>query len=279
MKPWVNKHACIPGWWPHLVGLWLTIGLATGFGNRLMPLKPKPPVYVLIHGGFHGAWCWQKLRPTLENHGQVITPDLAGSGKEQAHFVKQVGDWLSRQAQPVILVGHSSGGMVITELANRYPQKIRALVYLAAFLLPPGQSPPQIIAQDTASLLPKALQIDSITHRVKVNPIQAKRVFYGDCADSIANWAIAQLTTEPQVPRSSLPTGQAVAHRRMATQYPPRFYIETRQDCALGVAAQRRMYQRLPCRKVYSLPTSHSPFLSQPRKLAAILVAIHKQVQ
>jgi pimeloyl-ACP methyl ester carboxylesterase len=214
----------------------------------------------------------------LKQHCQVFTPDLAGSGKEHGDFVQLVGNVLMNQSQPVILVGHSSGGIVISELAKQYPEKIKALVYLSAFLLPQGQSPPEVIQEDKASLLPEALVADTLTGRVRVKKEMAKAVFYHDCSDSIANWAIARLTSEPQVPSSS-PEPASMPTHSTGRISPPRFYIETLQDRALSITTQRRMYQKLPCQKVYSLPGSHSPFFSQPEKLTAILLDIHQQVK
>ncbi|GAB3915202.1 alpha/beta fold hydrolase [Larkinella knui] len=238
------------------------------------------PVFLFIHGGFHGAWCWNKLLPHLQPHArQVLTPDFAGSGKEHGELIQSLSRLVEKQAQPVILVGHSSGGMIITELAQRYPEKIQAMVYLAAFLLPENISPPEIMRQDKTSLLPQALQVDPDTHRVSVNPQMAKEVFYADCTDEVGAWAVAHLTSEPQVPQSTSSSSNENSNQLEVKSTPPRFYIETQLDRALSIDIQRQMYQRLPCQKIYSMRTSHSPFLSQPEELTKILLAIHKQVK
>ncbi len=137
--------------------------------------KPVPDTFVLVHGGFHGAWCWYKLQLLLEQKGfQVLTPDHTGSGKAFYNYRDSIGTILEKQQQPVILVGHSSGGMVISELAKRYPAKIKGLVYLSAFLLPEGMSPPEIMKDDTISMMSSALIVDQQRGTVSVDRHKAR---------------------------------------------------------------------------------------------------------
>jgi len=107
--------------------------------------------YVLVHGAWGGSFGWRKVRPLLQRAGhEVYTPSLTGLG-ERAHLATpQVN--LSTHIQDVynaiwyedlsdiILIGHSYGGMVVSGVADRLPQRIRDLVYLDAFLPADGQS-------------------------------------------------------------------------------------------------------------------------------------------
>lgn len=235
--------------------------------------------YVLIHGGWHGAWCWDKVVPLLRQAGQrVVVPDLPGHGQDQTpvtarpyeRYVPRVCDILDAQTEPVILVGHSSGGVIISDAAEQRPERIGVLVYLAAFLLPGSVAPPAIMQDDTESLLPTSLLVDQERQTVTVKREYAKQVFYADCAAADATWAISQLVPEPLIPRmaAASPTTRANVERV------PRVYIETLADRTLGPTTQKKMYTALPCQKVYSLPTSHSPFLSAPEQLAACLLDI-----
>lgn len=109
------------------------------------------PAAVLIHGGFHGGWCWDKVRPLLEDDGWSIdSPSLTGSG-EKAHLaspqislsthVQDVVDLIvSKDLTDVTLCGHSSAGMVITGVAEAIPERLRTLVYLDALIPRNGES-------------------------------------------------------------------------------------------------------------------------------------------
>jgi pimeloyl-ACP methyl ester carboxylesterase len=100
--------------------------------------------YVLIHGAWHGGWCWSKVAPLLTQKGHtVFTPDLPGHGVDKTpvseitlrKYSDSVVDVIDLQPGPVVLVGHSMGGLVISEVAERRPAKIESLVYVCAFLL------------------------------------------------------------------------------------------------------------------------------------------------
>ncbi|MGB6009548.1 alpha/beta fold hydrolase [Castellaniella sp.] len=113
-------------------------------------MSPPHP-YVLVHGAWHGAWCWSAVAERLRRAGRrVDTPTLPGLG-ERSHllgpditldtFIRDVERYLTEEdLREVVLVGHSFGGLVISGVADRLPGRIRRLVYLDAFLLPPGQS-------------------------------------------------------------------------------------------------------------------------------------------
>lgn len=251
----------------------LVLFLCTCSFNGSNKYRKSADTYVLIHGGFHSAWCWDKLKPLLEKRGfHVVTPSYRVGGKEFFSYADSIGAWLTTRQQPVILLGHSSGGMVISELAKRYPDKIKGLVYLSAFLLPEGMSPPQILKGDSQSIMQSSLIIDEQNQVMRVDKNKAKRLFYEDCDDATAHWAIKQLRAEPLVPHSV--GDQTLQEDTSAATFMRRFYIETLDDRALGIASQRKMQALMPCEKVYTLKSGHSPFLSQPDSLAAILAEI-----
>jgi pimeloyl-ACP methyl ester carboxylesterase len=101
--------------------------------------------FVLVHGGWHGGWCWRRLTPLLRQAGhEVFTPSLTGLG-DRAHLarpdidlelhVQDIVTLLEMESlEDLVLVGHSYGGMVVTGVADRAPQRIRRLVYLDAFV-------------------------------------------------------------------------------------------------------------------------------------------------
>jgi pimeloyl-ACP methyl ester carboxylesterase len=240
--------------------------------------------YVLIHGDWHGGWCWKKVVPFLEQAGhRVLAPDLPGHGQDTTPLsavnlqliFQRLNDLLDGAGEPVILVGHSSGGMLISDLARQRPERVKELVYLSAFLLPPGVWPRTLAKEDTESILSSSLLRDEERRVVMVKPEAAWAVFYADCTDEDAAWATSLLVPEPlRTPAPQEEASQLPASMEAETNTIPRFYIECLQDRALGPATQKKMYTALPCRKVYSLPTSHSPFISAPEQLATCLLDV-----
>ena len=105
--------------------------------------------FVLVHGAWHGAWCWERIIPLLEASGhRVIAPDLPGMGLDRtslaevsldgwARFVAKI---VEAESDRVVLVGHSRGGVVISQAAEYVPDRIATLVYLTAFLVPNGKT-------------------------------------------------------------------------------------------------------------------------------------------
>jgi pimeloyl-ACP methyl ester carboxylesterase len=186
-------------------------------------------------------------------------------------YVPRVCEVLGSLEDLAIVVGHSSGGMVISEAARRRSERIRALVYLSAFLLPMGKTPRDVMKMDSESTLQACLEIDLEKGVSVVKAECARSVFYEDCSDEDAQWAISRLQPEPLI-RPGPSTFEA-ANGESLTRI-PRFYIECLRDKALGPRTQRWMYTESPCDAVYSLPTSHSPFLSAPAALSQYLLEI-----
>ncbi|HEU5431436.1 MAG TPA: alpha/beta hydrolase family protein, partial [Thermomicrobiales bacterium] len=213
--------------------------------------------FLLIHGGWHGAWCWDALAPVLRRAGhRVLAPDLPGHGVDAAppspdlpaRYAPFVAELLRTQAEPVILVGHSSGGMIASAATAFAPERVAAVVYLAAFLLPPGAAPPEAIHEDDGSLLRDALIVDPAAGVTIVRPEAAPAVFYADCPPALAAWATARLQPEPIVHRAAPAPARAEAPPPATAPAIPRYFIETLEDRALPLPAQRRMTAAMPCR-------------------------------
>src|SRR5450759_3496618 len=112
------------------------MGFLNGVGRRSRNTKRSKTMstYVLIHGSWHGAWCWYKIIPILEQAGhKAIALDLPGHGRDwtaardvsMQSYVESFCNILDAQPEPVILVGHSRGGIVISQAAEHRPEKIR----------------------------------------------------------------------------------------------------------------------------------------------------------
>ena len=104
---------------------------------------------VLVHGSFHGAWCWEYLIPLLEARGhRVVAPNLPASGGDPAPFenanlvtyATRIAAAIDELSGPVMLVGHSMGGIVCSQVAEWRPERIAAVVYVVGLLLRPGET-------------------------------------------------------------------------------------------------------------------------------------------
>jgi len=238
--------------------------------------------FVLIHGAWHGGWCWDLVASELKTRDhRVVAPDLPGLGRDRtplkdvslASWADHVANLVRSQGEKVVLVGHSRGGLVISEVAERCPEAISSLVYLAAFLVPNGKTlqdmlalgEPREVAKDAVSMQPDGISSVIPIHRVG-------SIFYNTTSPELQARAANQLTPEPMM---SFVTPVQVSNDRFGRV--KRAYIECLQDNAIPIELQRTMQAFLPCSPVVTLDSDHSPFYSQPSQLADALVSIATQ--
>lgn len=235
---------------------------------------------VLIHGAWHGGWCWDLLAAELADH-TVAAPNLPGHGGDPlpvtqvtlARYVERVVATVRTQAErhgPVTLVGHSMGGIVISQaaevLARDYPGTLSGLIYLAAFLIPDGTCLLDANVDDPESLLRENRVLNEARTQMTIRAEGAAETFYGDCSDDLVRWAVERL-----VPQSLSPLTTPLALSDAHWGSLPRAYIQCLRDRALGPQLQARLVEGLPCKRLVALESSHSPFFSMPARLAAVL--------
>ena len=234
--------------------------------------------FVLIHGAMHGGWCWDKVVPLLKKEGhKVIAPDLPGSGADRTpikdislkSYTDTVCKILDAQPEPVILAGHSLGGVTITQTAEYKPDKIRVLVYLAALLLQSSQTAPQALEGDTESLFAenRVMAEDGSSFTAKEEAV--RDIFYGKCSDEDVKRAKTLLRPQAAAPGMTAVNTTAENFGRV-----PRVYIQCLRDKALSPSRQKRMYTALPCERVLTMDMDHSPFFSAPEELVAHLTSL-----
>lgn len=224
--------------------------------------------FLLVHGAWHGAWCWERVVAALEAGGdRAVALDLPGHGDDPtppgevglAMYASAVRAAARAAGEPVIAVGHSMGGMVITQAAHDEPELFSLLVYLAAFVPLDGERLTDLGARDRDSLIPGA--IERIPDALAIRTEHAAEVFYADCPDEVARDAARRLRPNPARPMIepvSLPGEIPV----------PRVYVACDRDRAVSPSFQRELAGRVPMRRVVTMATSHSPFLSAPEDLA-----------
>lgn len=157
----------------HFLGASVAIGAAltttATSAAKVEAKKNRAATYVLVHGAWHGGWCWKHTKALLEQSGhRVFAPTLTGMG-ERHHLssasidlnthIRDVAAIIeSEELSHVILVGHSYGGYIVAGVANLMPEKIAHIVYLDAMLPMPGKAaretwPPELVAQTEKTLI------------------------------------------------------------------------------------------------------------------------------
>ncbi len=149
--------------------------------------------FLLIHGAFSGGWTWGKVVPFLEKEGyNVIAPDMPGHGEKRGmapeqvtmqSYIDTISDILDKQPEQVILVGHSMGGMVISQVAEHRPAKIKRLIYVCAFLLKNGES---LHSRGGGHHSPLAASYEVF-----------KELMCADCSDADAKWVRSLMVPPP----------------------------------------------------------------------------------
>jgi len=232
--------------------------------------------FILIHGSWHSAWNWHKVIPLIEKAGhEAIAIDLPGMGRDKTPIqevkmkttVEKICQVIDSVPGKVILVGHSKNGIMISQAAEYRSDKIEKLVYLAAYLIPNGKTQKEYSMLDTGGWLRSYVTQHPETNSHTLQSTIFKEGLYHDCADEITDLAKVLLSNEPV---ESAITPLQLSEENFGRI--PRFYIECTEDRAVTPFIQRKMHTETPCEKVYSLPTSHSPFFSKPKELVNILL-------
>ena len=274
------------------------------------------PAFLFIHGAWHGAWTWNKVIPLLAASGYAaIAIDLPRDGlnaKFPAAFYQRPIDPEAYGTEPspiaassqddandaaltavdqavamgngkVVVVGHSLGGTTITHVAELAPEKLHAVVYLSAVLLPNGTTPGEMLFSEpmSTSLVPTLLLGDpEVIGAMRIDPLSsdseyaagAKQAFYGDVDDETVKATMKLLSCDEPASVLGVPSPVTAENFGSVTRH----YIRLTQDLAVTLAAQDAGIAGIDAVMpnptiVHTMETSHSPFLSDPQELADIL--------
>ncbi len=229
--------------------------------------------YLLVHGAWGGAWEFKATLDGLRRLGhRAHAVDLPGHGQNNAPipgvtmdtYVQTVIDEAEALTGPIVLVGHSLGGAIISQVAERIPDKIERLVYVAAILPQHGETPMDLMQSDADGQLLPRLEFSEDGTYVTVGPDAVKGVLLHD-------------VHEPERLESFLPhfaMRQATAPFLFAAQLSQtRFgsvaktYVRASLDKVLSTSLQDRMLSHWNVDQVLTLESGHFPLMSVPESL------------
>ncbi len=241
-------------------------------------IDPRMNRYLLLHGSWHGAWCWFKVAPRLREHGEVLVPDLPGRGRSPAwapsvtlgRMVRAVAPVL-RADDPITIVVHSRYGVLATALAEAYPDAVRRVVYLASYLLPSGRRASDCFAADRDSFLRPHVTVSRVGLWDRLAPEAYVEGLYGDCSRDDVELASRLLCREPSLPALARVGTSDARFGRV-----PKAYVRLTRDRAVSPRPQDRMIEAAGVDRVESIDASHSAYFSRPDALVAAIRSLDR---
>lgn len=224
------------------------------------------PSFLLVHGGAHGAWCWDRVVPLLTRDRRVehvLAVDLPGHGRRldampqsdislDDYVDSVVADILAANLQDIVLVGHSLAGITIPHVAARIPARIRRLVYLSTTNPALGRS--VLDEMQTNPLSPISRGIDTTA------------AFCSDLDAATTDWLRGRLGPQPMGPM------EAKATRVAGPPEIPSTYVLLENDEVLPPAYQLEHARRIGVDEIVRMAAGHSAFASRPQELAELLL-------
>jgi pimeloyl-ACP methyl ester carboxylesterase len=258
-----------------VVILCATLGCSSSSDGEL---APPAKTFVLVHGSWMGAWCWDDVAAGLRAKGEtVVTVELPAHGADTTPlpgatldaYVAKVGAAVDAAEGPVILVGHSMAGMVVTQVAENKTDKIAKLVYLAAYLPKDGQTLFDLAMTDADSHSGMNVVLDMTDGLAKIPSDDLQDDFLADGSPAELATLQAHYRDEPLAPFVT-PVHTTVANWGRL----PKVYVYTKEDHAVSYTLQQRMTAGVTFVSTATLDTSHAPFLSQPALVTSTLLGL-----
>ena len=225
---------------------------------------------MLVHGAWHGGWCWHRVGDRLRRAGhRVFAPTLTGVGERrhllsaavdlETHIRDVLGVLEAEELEEVVLVGHSYAGLVISGAAARAKERLRQLVYLDAVLVEAGQSWADASAPEVAQARRSGA---TVTNGVKTIPPPDPQIYgFADPADT--EWVRRRLTPHPFAPfEQEARVGSGV----------PRLYVDCTHPPIAGLAVMKERYRGRRDWPFVEMKTGHDAMLSAPEELTRLLL-------
>ena len=233
---------------------------------------PAVTTICLVHGAFHGGWCWIRVVHELRDRGyNTVAPDLPCDDPDAglAVYARAVEAEIdaahaTHPDDDLVLVGHSLGSLTVPLVASRRP--VRRMVFLCSVPTGPGPA----IAEDLAGMVtPEFLAAPRFWNKDGLEMLSnqaARELFFHDCPESVACWAVAML--RPQAPRPKSEPSPLTAW----PDVPMSVILATDDRAANTTWAIAEARRRLGGEEPVLIEGGHSPFLSRPTQLADLLV-------
>ena len=225
--------------------------------------------FALVHGAWYGAWCWERVAPELETGGdRVVAVDLPSDDATATFetYAEVVVRALEAEGEEVVLVGHSLAGLAIPLVAARRP--VSRLVYLCALVPVPGRSFAEQLSIEPDTMLPEyraGMSEPDDEGRTRWEDEEvARNVLYADCGEGDARAAFERLRPQAQTPYAEPCPIEAFPST-------PCTYVVCGEDRIVNPDRSRSIARERLDAELIELPGSHSPFLSRPDELAAVL--------
>jgi pimeloyl-ACP methyl ester carboxylesterase len=237
----------------------------------------RPRTFILVHGAWHGGWCWSRVAQRLRAAGHVVhAPTLTGLGERRhlistlvnldTHVADVVNLMEAEELNDVVLVGHSYAGIIISGVADVAASRLRHLVYLDALLLESGRSifstfPPAVVEQRMKTIRETGAGVGAVA----AFPPSAFGV--KDPAD--AEWVARRMIPQPvgtylQPLLLKAPVGNGVA----------KTYIDCTLDPMANLAAGKTVIRADPNWAIRALATGHDAMVTAPGPLSDMLISI-----
>ncbi|MEX0695368.1 MAG: alpha/beta fold hydrolase [Rhodospirillales bacterium] len=235
-------------------------------------------MFILVHGAYHSAWCWQPLITRLQAAGhKTVAPDLPGHGhiddwigdQDMTQYTDAIVKALDAAASPITLVGHSMSGAVVAAAAEKRPDRVDHLVFLAAYIPVDGECVGDVVKADPASHV-QASRIDvGGISAIALKTGSLNNAFYNDADAEQLAWVEDRVQLQSATPfRTPIRLSAGNFGRIGKTA------IICLKDRAISPPHQRWMAERAGCHAIVDLDSGHSPFVTAPDQLCDTLTRL-----
>jgi len=231
------------------------------------------PTIVLVHGALETSDVWGHVIAKLHQDGfkvrNVGLPGRRGNELPMSNvsldlYQQTVAKAIAGEVHPVVLVGHGSGGITISAEAEAEPQKIKTLVYVAAYIPQNGDSLLKLATRDKGSKLGTILMVNKEKGFVAVPPAVGGALFASDASPAIQRIVASGIVNEPLAPLATPVTLTADRFRRVN-----KVVIHTLRDEVVSPQLQTEMISTTPIHRELMINSGHAPFMTRPKALAA----------